>query len=65
VPGLRDSIVASGGVLTACSPRALGEVVVKDRPFLLDGALRVSPGGVLPWEDIAAAILATAGANAM
>jgi len=65
VPGLRDSIDASGGVLTACSPRALGEVVVKDRDLLLDGALRVSPVGVLPWEDIAAAIVATAGANAM
>jgi len=65
VPGLRDSIVASGGVLTACSPRVLGEVVVKDQSFLIDGCRRVSPRGVVPWKDVAAEILLLANAGTM
>jgi len=65
VPGLRDSIDASGGVLTACSSKALGSAVVKDRDLLLDGALRVSPGGVVSWEDVAAQILVVVDAGKM
>jgi len=62
VPGLRDSILVSGGVSTACSPRALGAAVVRDQNLLIDGVLRASPAGVLPWESVATKILVIAGA---
>lgn len=65
VPGLKDSILASGGVLSACSPQALGAAVVRDRMLLIDGSFKVSPGGVLLWHDVAAEILVVADADTM
>ena len=63
VPGLRDSVIASGGALTVPTPAALASALVdhlrhahQDRP----GNLHALIGGVLPWKDVADAILRTA-----
>ena len=63
VPGLRDSVIASGGALTAPTLAALASALVdhlrhahQARP----GNLHALMGGVLPWKDVADAILRTA-----
>jgi glycosyltransferase involved in cell wall biosynthesis len=63
VPGLRDSVRASGGALTAPTPAALASALVDHlrhahpcRPANLQALI----GGVLPWKDVADAILRTA-----
>lgn len=56
VDGLRDSVAASGGVLTACSPAALGDGAVR----ILSGDLAmrsVRAGGVRPWPAVAESLL--------
>jgi arabinofuranan 3-O-arabinosyltransferase len=61
VPGLRDSIGASGGILTRADPASLAtglvglllSVVVGDGP-------RADPAGVVPWTEVAAGILTVA-----
>lgn len=61
VPGLRDSIGASGGILTRPDPASLAtglagllaSVVANDGP-------RPEPAGVLPWAEVAASILTVA-----
>jgi len=65
VPGLRDSITASGGVLTGCSPEALGLVVVRDQELLLDPVLRAAPCGVCSWEKVAIEIVAASDVGVM
>src|SRR6185437_7088782 len=61
VPGLRDSIGASGGILTPADPASLAiglagllaSVVADDGPA-------ASPAGVVPWAEVAAGILTVA-----
>ena len=63
VPGLRDSVGASGGVLTPADPAALADALVRHVP-----KWRAEPGpapgvdarGLLPWGDVAALVLAAA-----
>ncbi len=60
VPGLRDSLRASGGVVAPGEPKALARVVVD---LFRDGgiaSLRPVPGGVLPWAEVAARVLEVA-----
>jgi glycosyltransferase involved in cell wall biosynthesis/O-antigen/teichoic acid export membrane protein len=61
VPGLRDSIGASGGVLTQADPASLALSLVG----LLSSAVagdgpRAEPAGVVPWKEVAAAIFSVA-----
>lgn len=61
VPGLRDSIRASGGVLTAADPGSLAEGLVRLLSSVAAGhGPQVTPAGVVPWAEVAAAILAVA-----
>lgn len=60
VPGLRDSLRASGGVIAQPAPKALADLVVG---LLREGhinSLRATPGGVLPWREVAAGVLRVA-----
>lgn len=66
VPGLRDSVAASGGYLVQPSPGALAAKVVKLLPGFAAGRMpEVRPGGVLPWDEVASLLLQEmlAGAN--
>jgi glycosyltransferase involved in cell wall biosynthesis len=60
VPGLRDSVSASGGILVGPSPRLIGERMVAEIPRLLAGALEVAPSGVTSWDRVADGLLAVA-----
>ncbi len=61
VPGLRDSIGASGGVLTPADPASLAVGLVGLLSSAVAGAgPRAEPAGVVPWKQVAAAILAVA-----
>lgn len=61
VPGLRDSIGASGGVLTRADPVSLATGLVGLLPSVAGGSgPRARPAGVVPWAEVAAAILAVA-----
>lgn len=58
VPGLRDSITASNGILTRPDPRALADAVTK---LFKDRALpEPRVGGVVPWRTVADRVLETA-----
>jgi hypothetical protein len=61
VPGLRDSIGASGGVLTRADPASLatGLVGLLSSVIANDGP-QAEPGGVVPWNQVAAGILTVA-----
>ncbi len=62
VPGLRDSLRASGGLIAPAAPRALADLVVG---LFREGritSLRPVPGGVLPWKEVAARVLRVASA---
>ena len=62
VAGLRDSIRASGGVLTRDDPASLAAAVVELLPSVAAGrGPRARVAGVLPWSEVAAAILAFPG----
>jgi glycosyltransferase involved in cell wall biosynthesis len=60
VPGLRDSIAASGGILVNPQPNDLGSTLIAKLPALLAGTHRVVPGGVTSWEQVATSVLANA-----
>ena len=61
VAGLRDSIGASGGVLTRADPASLATGLVGLLPSVVAGdGPRVEPAGVLPWTEVAAGVLAVA-----
>jgi glycosyltransferase involved in cell wall biosynthesis/O-antigen/teichoic acid export membrane protein len=61
VAGLSDSVRASGGVLSAPNPRELSSVLYKFlNTWAIDGMPDISPGGVIPWSELAERILAMA-----
>lgn len=60
VPGLRDSIPASGGILVEPSPEALAARLRTEMPALLAGSHTVAPLGVTTWAEVAKGILAAA-----
>lgn len=61
VPGLRDSIGASGGVLTTADPASLAFGLVGLLSSVAEGyGPQVRPAGVVPWAEVAAGILAVA-----
>ena len=61
VPGLRDSIGASGGVLTRADPASLATGLVTLLSSVVGGhGPRVRPAGVVQWAEVAAGILAVA-----
>jgi len=61
VPGLRDSIGASGGILTRADPASLATGLVGLLSSVVAGdGPRAEPAGVVPWAEVAAAILAVA-----
>jgi glycosyltransferase involved in cell wall biosynthesis/O-antigen/teichoic acid export membrane protein len=61
VPGLRDSIGASGGVLTEADPASLavGLAGLLSSAVAGDGP-RAEPAGVVPWKEVGARILTAA-----
>ncbi|MGO9198142.1 MAG: glycosyltransferase [Acidimicrobiales bacterium] len=63
VCGLTDSIRASGGYLVEESVQALAEAMIVLTPRLASGSEHplVLPGGVVPWDGVAAGLLAVAG----
>lgn len=62
VPGLRDSVAASGGVLVPPNSRDLGEALANLIPnWMARGMPSVSPGGVVPWSEVATRVLEVAG----
>jgi len=61
VPGLRDSIGASGGVLTQADPASLADGLVRLLCSVASGyGPRARPAGVVPWAEVATVILAVA-----
>ena len=60
VPGLRDSIKASRGVLTDAKPEALAAAVVSETPHLLAGHYQVWAHGVETWKQVADQIMVVA-----
>jgi len=59
VAGLRDSIGASGGILTRADPKSLAAGLVELLPSVAGGyAPRARAVGVVPWAKVADAILA-------
>jgi glycosyltransferase involved in cell wall biosynthesis/O-antigen/teichoic acid export membrane protein len=59
VAGLRDSIGASGGTLTRADPASLATGLVRLLLSIAGGyGPRARPAGVVPWSEVAAAILA-------
>ena len=62
VPGLIDSITASGGYLVAPSVEELGDELVRRLPALVKGeAQTVHPGGVVPWPEVARRLFVAVG----
>jgi glycosyltransferase involved in cell wall biosynthesis len=61
VAGLRDSVRASNGVLSAANPKSLSSTL---REFFSnpnrEGLPEIVPGGVVTWSEVAARVLATA-----
>jgi glycosyltransferase involved in cell wall biosynthesis/O-antigen/teichoic acid export membrane protein len=61
VAGLRDSVHASNGVLSAPNPRDLSSVLQQFlSTWVRDGLPDIAPGGVIPWSEVAERILAIA-----
>ena len=61
VPGLRDSVTASGGLLTSPNPDALGRELCKYfAKVAADGVPKISAGGVTSWKSVADDILSVA-----
>jgi hypothetical protein len=59
VAGLRDSVGASGGILTPADPESLAVGLVRLLSSVAGGyGPRARPAGVVPWAEVAAAILA-------
>lgn len=61
IPGLRDSIPASKGVLTAPDVNSLASALVEHVPAWFKEPPHVEAGGLLPWPDVANGIMAAAG----
>jgi glycosyltransferase involved in cell wall biosynthesis/O-antigen/teichoic acid export membrane protein len=62
VDGLSDSVQASNGVLTAPNPKQLSFVLQELLDvWIRDGLPAITPGGVIPWHDVAEKILTFAG----
>ena len=61
VDGLTDSVRASGGTLTTCSPEALASAVVSAFGSDPGRPACCMPGGVLPWNEVAEALLGASG----
>lgn len=62
VPGLRDSIPAAGGTLTAENPQSLAAAIIRQLPAAL-AAPPARPVGPLPgrsWDEVAAVVLDSA-----
>ena len=58
VPGLRDSLRASNGVVVEPTVEALAAAVAERLPmWAASGAPAVAAGGVAPWRDVAEAVL--------
>ena len=61
VAGLRDSIGASGGILTRADPASLAAGLVRLLSSVASGyGPRARPAGVVPWTQVAAGILTVA-----
>ncbi|MGB8197879.1 MAG: glycosyltransferase, partial [Acidimicrobiales bacterium] len=61
VAGLRDSVSASGGILTAPNPEALGRTLCEYFKTIPEtGVPTVSAGGILDWGEVADLILGVA-----
>ncbi|MHB1209390.1 MAG: glycosyltransferase [Acidimicrobiales bacterium] len=61
VAGVSDSVRASNGVLSAPNPEELSSVLQESLSiWLRDGMPTISPGGVIPWSEVARKILALA-----
>ena len=61
VAGLRDSIKASGGILTRADPASLAADLVRLLPSVARGyGPQARPAGVVPWAEVAAGILTVA-----
>jgi glycosyltransferase involved in cell wall biosynthesis len=61
VAGLSDSVRASNGVLSAPNPEELSSVLQEFlSTWVRDGMPDISPGGVIPWSEVAKRILAVA-----
>jgi glycosyltransferase involved in cell wall biosynthesis len=61
VAGLRDSVQASNGVLSAPDPEHLSSVLQEFLgTWVRDGLPDISPGGVIPWSEVSERILAIA-----
>ncbi len=61
VAGLRDSVSASGGILTAPTPDALGRALCEYFKTIPEaGVPKVSAGGILEWGEVADLILGVA-----
>lgn len=64
VPGLRDSVRASDGILTATNPEQLAKTLGDAlETWRRDGLPAIAPKGVIPWKDVARRILLEAEAN--
>jgi glycosyltransferase involved in cell wall biosynthesis len=64
VPGLRDSVQASNGVLSEPSPEHLSSVLQEFlSTWVRDGLPDIFPGGVIPWSEVAERVLAVAADN--
>lgn len=61
VPGLRDSVLASGGMLSAESPECLSNVVAASLHAVDEGSALPHISGVLAWADVAGSILGAVG----
>ena len=57
VAGLRDSIPASHGVLTAPDPSSLGDAISDHLPVWANEDAPSLPTGTVPWSEVAEAIL--------
>jgi glycosyltransferase involved in cell wall biosynthesis/O-antigen/teichoic acid export membrane protein len=60
VPGLRDSISVSGGILVDEHPKALASSLLDGFPTLIAGTHVAEPLGVISWPEVASSILAVA-----
>ena len=61
VPGLRDSIGASGGIITRADPASLATGLIGLLSSVVaDDGPRAEPAGVVPWTEVAAGILTVA-----
>lgn len=60
VAGLRDSITASGGMLSDASPASLAEITGEMLRRVASGVSRPQVGGVASWAEVAGGILSVA-----